>query len=514
MAFSNPPPASPRIGKSPFSSAPQSAPPWSVRRLAPVLRLLGVMLVVFSAIMLVPVAVAFGHNDDARYAYDEAFLVTLACGAALCFATRGELRDLEIRDGFVLVTLVWTVLPVFAALPFLVYFQELSFTDAYFEAISGLTTTGATVLLGLDELPPSINLWRALLQWLGGMGIIVLAVAILPLLRVGGRQIYRAETPGPMKDVKLTPRITQSAKGLWLVYASMTAACVLSYHLAGMTWFDAVIHAFSTMSLGGFSNHDASFGFFNSPAIEAVAIVFMLASGINFATHFLAIYRGSFAPYGRDPEASWFLAAMGGGTVLIAAYLLLAGTYADPLTALRFAAFNVISVGTTTGYSSTDFNLWPIFAPLAMLLLSLTTSSAGSTGGGIKMVRTRLLLQQGFREMVRLLHPQAQVPVKLGQQVVPNQIVFAVLAFMSLYGASITVMTMILLATGVDLVTAFTAVIACITNTGPGLNQVGPAATYAAFTDFQIWVCSAAMLLGRLEIFTVLVLFTPAFWRR
>ncbi len=502
------------MGHSPISATPRATRPRPGRRLAPVLRVLGSMLVVFSAIMLVPVAVAFGHNDDARYAYDEAFIATLVCGAALLFATRRQAGELEIRDGFVLVTLVWTVLPVFAALPFLVYFQDLSFTDAYFEAISGLTTTGATVLTGLDELPPSINLWRALLEWLGGMGIIVLAVAILPLLRIGGRQMYRAETPGPMKDVKLTPRITQSAKGLWLVYAGITAACVLSYRLAGMTWFDAVIHGFSTMSLGGFSSHDASFGFFNSPAIEAVAIVFMLVSGVNFATHFLAVYRRSWLPYRRDPEAGWFLAAMAGGTLLIAAYLTVTGTYPDPLTALRFAAFNVISVGTTTGYSSTDFNLWPIFAPLAMLLLSLTTSSAGSTGGGIKMVRTRLLLQQGFREMVRLLHPQAQVPVKLGQQVVPNQIVFAVLAFMSLYGASITIMTMLLLATGLDLVTAFTAVIACITNTGPGLNQVGPAATYAAFTDFQIWVCSTAMLLGRLEIFTVLVLFTPAFWRR
>jgi len=464
--------------------------------------------------MLVPVLVAFGYQDDARYAYDEAFVITLFSGAALCFATRGEHRELETRDGFLLVTLVWTVLPVFGALPLLVYFNELSMTDAYFEAMSGLTTTGATVLLGLDELPPSINLWRAMLEWLGGMGIIVLAVAVLPLLRVGGRQIYHAETPGPMKDVRLTPRITESAKGLWFVYASITFACVLSYHLAGMTWLDAVIHAFSTMSLGGFSSHDASFAFFDSPLIEAVAIVFMLVSGINFATHFLVLHKWSFAPYRRDPEAGWFLASMGGGTILVAAYLLLTGTYADLGTALRFAAFNVISIGTTTGYASTDYDLWPIFAPLVMLLLSLTTSSAGSTGGGIKMIRTRLMVQQGFREMVRLLHPQAQVPIKLGQQVVPNQIVFAVLAFMSLYGASVTIMTLLLLATGVDFVTAFTAVIACITNTGPGLNHVGPATTYAMFTDFQIWVCSVAMLLGRLELFTVLVLFTPGFWRR
>jgi len=472
------------------------------------------MLVAFSVLLLVPMALAFGYHDDARYAYNEAFVITLVCGAALWFVTRRERRELEIRDGFLLVTLVWAVLPAFGALPFLVYFDNLGFTDAYFEALSGLTTTGATVLSGLDQLPPSINFWRAQLQWVGGMGIIVLAVAILPLLRIGGRQIYRAETPGPMKDVKLTPRITQTAKGLWLVYAGITLACVVSYRVAGMTWLDAFIHAFSTMSLGGFSSHDASFEFFKSPAIEAVAIVFMLVSGINFATHFLVVHKRSLAPYRRDPEALWFLVAMAVSVILVGAYLWVESVYPDPLTAMRYAAFNVISIGTTTGYASTDFNLWPIFAPLTMLLLSVTTSSAGSTGGGIKMIRTRLLLQQGFREMVRLLHPQAQVPVKLGDQVVPNQIVFAVLAFMSLYGASITIMTMLLLATGADFVTAFTAVIACITNTGPGLNQVGPATTYAVFTDFQIWVCSAAMLLGRLELFTVLVLFTPAFWRR
>jgi trk system potassium uptake protein TrkH len=488
--------------------------PRAARGLTPVLRVLGVVLVVFSVIMLVPVAVAFGFQDEARYAYDEAFIITLSSGAVLYLVTRRGRYELEIRDGFLLVTLVWAVLPVFGALPLLFYFNDLGFTDAYFEAISGLTTTGATVLSRLDELPPSINLWRALLEWLGGMGIIVLAVAILPVLRVGGRQIYRAETPGPMKDAKLTPRITETAKGLWLVYAAITIACVASYHLAGMTWLDAVIHAFSTTSTGGFSNHDASFAFYNSPLIEAVAIVFMLVSGINFATHFLVVHKHSFAPYRRDPEAGLFLAAMGGGTLVVAAYLLLMGTYTDPLTALRYAAFNVVSIGTTTGYASADFDLWPIFAPLVMLLLSLTTSSAGSTGGGIKMIRTRLMVQQGFREMVRLLHPQAQVPIKLGQQVVPNQIVFAVLAFMSLYGASLTIMTMLLLATGVDFVTAFTAVLACITNTGPGLNKVGPAMTYAVFTDFQIWVCSVAMLLGRLELFTVLVLFTPAFWRR
>jgi len=481
---------------------------------SPVLRVLALVTMLFSGTMLVPLAVALGYRDAALYAYDEAFAITLVSGVGLWAATRHAKRELQTRDGFLLVVVVWAMLPVFAALPLLFFLPELSFTDAYFESISGLTTTGATVLSGLDELPPSINIWRGLLQWLGGMGIIVLAVAILPLLGVGGRQLYKAETPGPMKEVRLTARITQTAKGLWLVYAGITLACIVSYRAAGMSWLDAFIHSFTTMSLGGFSTHDASYGFFDSPAIEAVAIVFMLISGVNFATHFLALRKHSLAPYRLDPEARWFLLAMAGSTLIVAAFLWQSGTYASFATALRYSAFNVISIGTTTGYANTDYNLWPIFAPLTMLLLCCTTSSAGSTGGGIKMIRTRLLVLQGLREMIKLLHPQAQVPVKLGGQVIPNQIVFAVLAFMSLWGASVTVMTMMLLASGLDLVTAFSAVIASITNTGPGLSEVGPATTYASFTDFQTWVCAIAMLLGRLELFTVFVLFTPAFWRK
>ncbi|MBI2295979.1 MAG: TrkH family potassium uptake protein [Betaproteobacteria bacterium] len=464
--------------------------------------------------MLVPLATAFLYRDAAMLAYDKAIAITLVSGAVLWIATRHARRELQIRDGFLLVTLVWAVLPAFAALPFLLYLPGMSFTDAYFESMSGLTTTGATVLSDLDKLPPSINMWRGLLQWLGGMGIIVLAVAILPLLGVGGRQLFKAETPGPMKDTKLTPRITETAKGLWIVYSLITTACVLSYWAAGMSPLDAVMHSFSTMSLGGFSTHDASYGHFDSPLIEGVATFFMLVAGINFATHFMVLRKRGFEPYRDDPEASWFLIVLLASCVGIALFLWVQGVYPDFLTALRHATFNTVSIATTTGYASVDYNQWPVFAPLVMLLLCCVTSSAGSTGGGIKMIRARLMVQQGLREMVKLLHPQAQVPVKLGGQVVPNQIVFAVLAFMSLWGASVTVMTLLLLATGLDFVTGFTAVIACITNTGPGLNNVGPATTYASLTDLQTWVLAVAMLIGRLELFTVLVLFTPAFWRK
>jgi trk system potassium uptake protein TrkH len=478
-----------------------------------VLNVLSGVLMLFSATMLVPLAVSLLYQDAAIYAYDEAVAITLGTGVLLWALTRNAARELQTKDGFLLVFLVATVVPIFAALPFMFYMPRLSFTHAYFESMAGITTTGATVLANLDKLPPSIHVWRGLLQWLGGMAIIVLAVAILPLLRVGGRQLYKADSPGPIKDTKLTPRMRETAKWLWIVYIALTAACVLCYYVAGMNLFDAVVHAFATLSLGGFSTHDASFSHFDSPAIEAVAVVFMLIAGLNFSTHFTALQRRSLQPYRADPEARWFLIAAIGSSLAIALFLWQTHVYAMD-SALRYAIFNTVSIATTTGFVNVDYNAWPAFAPLWMLLLSGTISSAGSPGGGIKMIRTELLVLQGWREMVKLLHPQAQVPVKLGGYVISNQIVFAVLAFMSLYGASVTVMTLLLLASGLDFVTAFTAIVASITCTGPGLNEVGPAMNYAGLTPFQTWVCAIAMLLGRLELFTVLVLFTPAFWRR
>ena len=346
------------------------------------------------------------------------------------------------------------------------------------------------------------------------MGLIVLAVAILPLLGVGGRQIFKAEAPGPMKDTKLTPRMAETAKGLWLVYAAITAVCIPSLWWAGMTWGDAVIHTFTIMGLGGFSSHDASFGFWNSPTIEAVTIFFMTLAGMNFATHFLAYRNRSFSPYRCDPEVKWFLVVMYASVLGLALYLWGMGTYADFWTALRYSAFNTVSIATTTGYANTDYNLWPIFAPLWMLFLSSFATCSGSTGGGIKMVRAIILYKQVFREVMRAIHPSGVHPIKLGTEVVENKIIFAVLAFGFMYMVSIVSMTLILTGSGLDIVTAFSAVVACINNTGPGLNQVGPATTFAVLTDFQTWVCSFAMVLGRLEIFTLLVVLTPAFWRK
>ena len=475
---------------------------------------LGLIAMVMSLSHLVPITVSLIYRDGTIDAFLFSMALNFAAGFAVWAATRRRRRELTPRDGILLVVLAWAGGAAFATLPLLIAIPGLSFTDAYFETVSGLTTTGATVLSNLDALEPSINIWRGLLVWLGGMGLIVLAVAILPLLGVGGRQIFKAETPGPMKDEKLTPRITETAKGLWGVYALISLACLLAFHLAGMSWFDAVMHMFTTMGLGGFSSHDASFGFWSSPAIEAVAIGFMLIASLNFGTHFLALRTRSAVPYRRDPEAGLCVLVVLASCVGVAAYLRATGIYPDFWTALRFASFNVVSIASTTGYTNTDYDLWPIFAPMWMLFLCSFASCSGSTGGGIKMIRAKLLYIQVYREFLKLLHPSAVTPVKIGGHVVENKIIFAVLAFMFVYISSIVTMTLILMGSGVDALTAFSAVVACINNTGPGLNRVGPAATYEVLTDFQTWVLTFAMLLGRLELFTVLVVFAPAFWRK
>ncbi len=489
-----------------------------IRLLLPVVNVLGFVIMLFSATMLVPAAASHIWPDAARGAYELSLAITVIAGGLIWLATRRFKRELQPRDGFLLVTLVWTALPAFATLPLLFYFHDagvpLSFTDAYFETMSGLTTTGATVLTGLEKLPPSINIWRCWLVWLGGMGIIVMAVAILPLLGVGGMQIYKAETPGPMKDAKLTPRITETAKGLYAVYVGISIACMLSFKAAGMNWLDAFCHMGATMGLGGFSTYDASFGQFNSPAIEAVAIFFMTLAGFNFAMHFLAFRQRSLKPYVACPEARWYLLTLYGGVLIVAAFLYIRGVYPDALTSLRHAAFNVVSIATTTGFASVDYAQWPLFAPILMLVLCAVCTCAGSTGGGIKMIRAVILFKQSRREMARILHPRIVNPIKVSGEILDSKVVLTVLAFMLVYGATIISMTLILLASGLDPVTAFTAVIACINNTGPGLGQVGPAGNYQVLNDFQTWICSAAMLLGRLELFSVIVVFTPAFWRR
>ncbi len=485
----------------------------------PVFTILGWVLMFFSAAMLVPLSMAWLTDEPsaAREAYGGALLLTLFSGVMLWALTRRSKRELKPRDGVLLVVLTWTVLPLYASLPLLAYFygagSPISFTDAYFEAMSGLTTTGSTVLTGLDALPGSVNLWRCFLQWLGGMGILVLAVAILPMLGMGGSQLFRAESAGPIKDAKLTPRITETAKGLWTIYAFVSVLCLLAYRAGGMSWYDAWVHMFATTSLGGMSSHDASFGYFDSPLLESICIAFMLFASCNFAVYFVAIRKRSVRLVFADPEARGTLGLLIGASLFVTVFLLYKGTVSEPGQALRLAFFNIVSIASTTGFSSADYGQWPVLVPYLMLILCGVTTSAGSTGAGIKMVRLIILFKQAKREMQRLLHPRMVRPVMLGGRAVSNESIFAVLAFMLLYGAAAAGLTLLMLATDLPFDTAFAAVIANLNNMGPAINHIGPAGTYAPLTDFQTWVCTVAMLLGRLELLSVLVLFTAQFWR-
>lgn len=480
----------------------------------PVLHVFSKVLMLFAFAFLLPLAVSIALGDGAEKAYDEAILITFFSGMALWLVSRRGKRELHTRDGFLLVVLIWALLPVFSAIPLLVYLPELSFNEAYFEAVSGLTATGATVLSGLDSLPPSINIWRTQMHWIGGMGVIVLVVAVLPMLGVGGRQLFKAETPTPMKDSKLTPRMAETAKGLWVVYAFITALCMTALWAGGMNWIDAVVHGFSVMGLGGMSSHDASMAYFDSLQLELIVMFFALVAGISFSTHFLAFRMKSLLAYRLDAELPWFLGVLAVSAIGLAGYLLYKGFYLDFPEALRYAAFNTVSVATTLGFSTTDYNVWPYFAPLWMLFLSSFAASSGSTGGGIKMLRAMLLTKQLYRELIKLIHPNAEIHTKIGQQAVPNKIIYAVLAFLFVYVASVVSLSFVLSASGLDIFTSFTAVVAMVNNTGPGLGQVGPASTYAVLNDFQTWVLSFAMLLGRLEFFTLLVVLTPVFWRK
>jgi len=483
-------------------------------RLFSIARVFGLMLMVFSGSYTLPLFTAWIMDDGMAGLFIKHLSIAFVLGGIIWILAKDYVRELKPKDGFQLVVLAWTGLAAISTLPLLEQIPELSFTDAYFETMSGLTTTGATVLTGLDTLPPSINLWRHELHWLGGMSIIVLAVAILPILGVGGRQVFMSETPGPMRDSKLTPRIAETAKNLWSIYAGLTLSCILALKLAGMDWLEAICHAFSTLGLGGFSTHDDNVRFFDSPAIEGVLIVFMLLAGMNFATHFLAVRNRSLNPYKYDVEAKPYLILTLGSCFGIASYLMYQEVYPDFGDALRYAAFNVISIATDCGFSNTDFAKWPIFAPLWLFFLACITACTGSTGGGIKMMRTLILAKQSQSQMFLLTHPTAIHPLKLGRMVVHSNVQLSVLGFIFVYFMSIVLLSLILVASGLDFVSSFSAIVSCLNNAGPGLEQVGPATTYGSLNDFQTWICTLAMFLGRMEILTALVIFTPTFWRK
>ena len=482
-------------------------------QLLSMLRLLGMMLMLFSATFLPPVVVSLIYGDGQAVVFLDAIMVLLLTGFICWLPAWRHKRDLRTRDGFLVVVMFWTVLGLAGALPLVLSDEPvMSVTDAVFESLSGLTTTGATVLVGLDDLPPSILYYRQQLQWLGGMGIIVLAVAIMPMLGVGGMQLYRAETPGPLKDSKLTPRITETAKALWYIYLGLTVACVLCYWLAGMSPFDAIGHAFSTVAIGGFSTHDLSIGYFESATIEMVAVVFMLLAGMNFALHFTSWRSLSLRPYLEDSELRAYLAVLALLTAITVGYLYYTDTFLYLPDAMHHGLFQAVSIGTTTGFTTAQYSVWPGFLPVLLLFASFIGGCAGSTGGGMKVIRFVLLIKQGRREIMRLVHPNAQILVKVGQKTMPDRVMNAVWGFFAAYVGSFVVIMLFLMATGMNQVTAFSAVAACINNLGPGLGGVG--ANYVSVNDPAKWALCFAMLLGRLEIFTLMILFTPAFWRR
>ena len=478
-----------------------------------IIRILGLLLVVFSVTMLPPVVVDLIYQEDAGIPFLEAFLIILVGGLCLFLPLIRHRKELRLRDGFMVVVMFWFVLGSAGGLPiYLSGIDDISITDAVFEAISGLTTTGATVIVGIDELPHSVLFYRQQLQWMGGMGIIVLAVAVLPMLGIGGMQLYRAETPGPVKDTKLTPRITETAKALWYIYLTLTVTCGIAYWLAGMDAFDAIAHAFSTVAIGGFSTHDASMGYFNSRTIELIAIVFMLLSGVNFALHFAAVRQRRFMVYLKDAEFKTYIMVLLVVSLVTILYLQFTNTFESKLDSIIEGLFQVVSIGTTTGFTTQEYYSWPGFLPVLLLYVSFMGGCAGSTGGGIKVIRILLLVKQGVRELQRLVHPSAQFAVKIGRKPVSDNVIEAVWGFFAAYFAISAIMILLLMASGLNQDTAFSAVAACLNNLGPGLDEVGQ--NFQSINDFAKWVLCLAMLLGRLEIFTLLVLFTPGFWKK
>lgn len=479
--------------------------------LAVIFRVTGTLLTCFSFTFLIPVLIALIYGEYTLGTFFAAFVITLVCGLILWLPLRSK-RELRGGDGFLITALFYLGLGLFGSIP--LYFAaatNLSFTDAAFESMSGLTTTGATVITGLDSLPKSILFYRQLLQWLGGMGIIVLAVAIFPMLNIGGMQIYRTESPGPNKDNKLTPRIEETARALWYIYAGLTAACALAYWATGMNVFDAISHSFSTVAIGGFSTHDASIGYFDSPGIEMVAMFFMLFSGINFGLHFLVLRRRNPLHYFRDIEVRTYISVI--ALVAMVVWLVLTLHPVPGVDTVRDVLFQTISISTTTGFTTHDFSQWPSVTPILLLLAAFAGGCAGSTAGGIKMIRVLMIYRQGMREVQRLIHPNGVFPIKVGGAPVSDRMIEAVWSFFSVYAFVFLLMvTLVMLVGNLDFTTAFSAVGACLNNLGPGLGEV--ALNYASLSAPVKWLLMFTMMLGRLEIFTLLVLLTPAYWLR
>ncbi|QLB13763.1 trk system potassium uptake protein TrkH [Bisgaardia hudsonensis] len=481
-----------------------------------ILRIVGILVMSFSATMLIPAGIALLYGDGGGKAFMQTFAITLSVGTVLWWSCHNHKHELRSREGFLIVAAFWLVLGSLATLPFLLFDQpNLTISSAFFEAFSGLTTTGATTIVGLDTLPKAILFYRQFLQWLGGMGIIVLAIAIIPLLGIGGMQLYRAEMSGPMKEQKIKPRIAEAAKILWFIYSFLTVSCAFFYWLAGMDVFDAITHSFSTVSIGGFSTHDASIGYFNSPTINMITAGFILISACNFALHFRAfsvLGKGNlFKIYLRDPEFLFFIKIQVSLIVISSIVLLSENYFSNTFETIEQVIFQVVSISTTTGYSTSDFASWPSFIPMLLVLASFAGGCAGSVGGGLRVARILVLYLQGKRELKRVVHPNLIYPIKWGNKLLDESVIGSIWAFFAAYLLVFIFCLLAVIASGVAPFDAFNAVLACLNNLGPGLGVVS--GNMIAIPDSGKWILTFAMVCGRLEIFALLALFSPAFWK-
>tara|TARA_B100000941_G_C28487608_1_gene545916 strand:+ start:55 stop:1503 length:1449 start_codon:yes stop_codon:yes gene_type:complete len=472
---------------------------------------IGMMILVFAIILIIPVSISLIYNDGNTSSFIYSFIIIFLFGSFLFFPNRSNSFDssIKIKEGFLIVVLFWVLLSFLGSFPFMFDINlSMSFADSFFESVSGWTTTGATIISNLDDLSPSILIYRQLLQWLGGMGIVVLALAVLPMLGVGGMQLYKAESGGPIKDNKISPRIAETAQNLWKVYLGLTLLCAGAYYLAGMNIFDAIAHSFSTIAIGGFSTHNQSIAYFNSFEIELVCMIFMFLSALNFILHFHSLKSRSIKIYFKDVEFRLYILL-----IVIFSFLLLLYTsfvYANEISVMGIL-FQVISFITTSGFVSMSYDDWPVSIISILIFLSFLGACAGSTGGGIKIIRILFILKELKRGLIKIIHPSAEVPIKINDQAVNENISNNILLFFIFYIISYIFLSLILLLMGLDATTAFSSVAACLNNLGPGAGSVID--NYSSINTATKYLLSFTMLLGRLEIYTLLIIMTPYFWK-
>lgn len=478
-------------------------------RLRFVMGIMGALTAVLGLSMLAPLVVALIDGDGTALPFIVTIALTFVVGSALFFPNRGFRHEINLREGMFIVAASWAMACLIGALPFWFSGSIHTFTDCFFESTSGFTTTGSTILTTFEHLPRSILFWRSFTHWLGGMGIVVLSIAILPLIGVGGLQLFRAEVPGPTAD-KIRPRIAETARILWLVYVAFTVAETLLLRWGGMDWFDAFCHTFGTLATGGFSTKHASIGHFN-PFIQYVVAVFMMLAGVNFALHYAAL-RGDWRAFWRDTEFRVYMTVLGGVSAMVFLFLAFQGGGAEE--SIRHALFQVVSLVTTTGYCTTDYELWPFGAQGLLLLMLFVGGCTGSTGGGIKVMRHTMLIKQAYSELFLLVHPRAVKVPKYGRTVVQQSVMRSIWSFFFIYMGIFGIGTVVMASLGMDLLSAPMAVIACLGNIGPGFGTVGPMDNFAHIAPAGKWFLSLCMVTGRLEVYTVLVLFSPAFWKK